>query len=194
VTDLDEVLVCLRGRLADVPAVPVPEGVTIREMDPLDPVDVAGWLRVVNGAFERAWEPENHRLAMLDNPVLVVEHAFLAERGGEVVGTASVGRYRGNLDVGIGHYLAVHPSAQRSGLAQALCSHRYRELARSGLEVAEAQTHAHRTGSLRAHFRCGFLPKLQVDPWNSAEPAEGPLREEANRRLQAAYDAWSSGE
>ena len=108
------------------------------------------------------------------------------------MGIASIGRFRGNLDVGVGHYLAVHPSAQRQGLAVALCSHRYGILAGT-VEVAEAQTHLHRLGSLRAHFRLGFEPKRQVDPWNSMVPATGPLRDEADRRLEEAYAAWRAG-
>jgi hypothetical protein len=60
--------------------------------------------------------------------------------------------------------------------------------------VAEAQTHVHRIGSLRAHFRCGFVPKPTIDPWNSMAPASGPLREEADRRMQEAFATWQAGE
>jgi GNAT superfamily N-acetyltransferase len=193
VSELDDVLVGLRGRLADVPALALPEGFTVRDLDPADPADVAAWLGVVNAAFGRDWTVENHHLAMVVNPVLEVDRTFLAERDGVVVGTASVGRFRANPEVGIGHYLAVHPSAQGGGLATGLCSHRYRALAATGLEVAEAQTHLHRTGSLRAHFRCGFVPKVTVDPWNSLTPASGPLREEADRRVREAFAAWRAG-
>jgi len=193
VDPVDDVLVCVRGRLADVPAVPFPAGIGIREMDPHDDDEVAAWLRVQNAAFERDWTAENHRLAMLENPVVDVERTFLAERGGEVVGIASIGRFRANPDVGLGHYLAVHPSAQRAGLALALCSHRYRVLAAARVRVAEAQTHVHRVGSLRAHFRCGFVPKVGVDSWNSLEPRQGPLREAADARLADAYAAWRAG-
>jgi hypothetical protein len=77
-------------------------------------------------------------------------------------------------------------------LATALCSHRYRALV-GELEVAEAQTHVHRIGSLRAHFACGFGPKVGPDPWNSMEPVDGPLRDEADRRLVAAHEAWLAG-
>jgi GNAT superfamily N-acetyltransferase len=154
---------------------------------------VARWLVVVNAAFERTWTEENHRLAMVENPVLEVDRTFLVERDGEPVGTASIGRYRGNPDVGIGHYLAVHPSAQRHGLALALCSHRYRAMARTGLAVAEAQTHLHRIGSLRAHFRCGFEPKTTIDHWNSLTPPSGPVRDEADRRMGEAYASWRAG-
>jgi GNAT superfamily N-acetyltransferase len=185
----DGVLVCVRGRLADVPEVPLPPGLSLRDMDPDDEGDVDRWLTVHNAAFDRRWERENHRLAMVDNPVVVVDRTYFAERDGVVVGTASVGRFRGNLEVGVGHYLAVHPSARGLGLATALCSARYTALAQD-VDVAEAQTHAHRVGSLRSHFRCGFEPKVGPDPWNSLEPSHGPLREEADRRLLEAYAAW----
>ena len=189
-TGADDVLVCVRGRLADVPELSLPAGCTVRDLDPGDPVEVERWLGVINPAFGRAWTPENHRLAMIDNPVVVVDRTHAVERDGQVVATASTGRFRENLDVGIGHYLAVHPSAQGHGLAAALCSHRYRELARTGVELAESQSHLHRVGSLRAHFRCGFVPKVGLDPWNSAVPAVGPVREDADRRLLEVYAAW----
>ena len=190
-TSVDEVLVCVRGRLADVPTLPLPPGFGLREMDPDDEADVDRWLAVHNAAFDRCWEPENHRLAMRENPVVIVDRTYLAERDGVVVGTASIGRFRRNLEVGVGHYLAVHPSARGLGLATALCSARYTPLA-AAVEVAEAQTHAHRVGSLRAHFRCGFEPKVGPDPWNSLEPTTGPLRDEADRRLVEAYAAWQA--
>jgi GNAT superfamily N-acetyltransferase len=129
---------------------------------------------------------------MLENPVVEVDRTYLVERDGEVVGTASIGRYRRNPEVGLGHYLAVHPSAQRKGLALALCSHRYRALAET-LEVAEAQTHLHRVGSLRAHFAIGFVPKDRIDPWNSLVPRWGPERWWANRRLARLHAEWCAG-
>lgn len=190
-SEADDVLVCVRGRLAEVPDLPLPAGFRLREMDPDDEADVERWLVVHNAAFDRSWTAENHRLAMVENPVVVVDRTYLAERDGIVVGTASIGRFRGNLEVGVGHYLAVHPSARGVGLATALCSARYTALAAT-VEVAEAQTHAHRVGSLRAHFRCGFVPKPGIDPWNSMTPTSGPLREEADRRLAEAHASWQA--
>ncbi len=189
---VDDVLVCVRGGLVGLPEIPPPDRVTVREMDPDDPADVERWLSVENAAFDRSWTAENHRLAMVENPVVAVIRTYLAERDGLAVGIASIGTFRGNPEVGVGHYLGVHPSAQRCGLAAALCSHRYRALAGEGIEVAEAQTHVHRIGSLRSHFGLGFVPKLRVDPWNSMTPVDGPLRDEANRRLADAYAAWQA--
>lgn len=191
-TEVDEVLVCLRGRLADVPELPLPDGVEVRELDPADQSDVRTWLRVHNAAFDRTWDEENHRLAMVENPVVVVDRTYLAERDGQVVATASIGRFRRNEEVGLGHYLAVHPDARGIGLATGLCSLRYRALA-ALVDVAEAQTHLHRVGSLRAHFACGFRPKVGPDPWNSLDPVDGPVREEADRRLVAVHEAWLAG-
>ena len=190
--EVDDLLVCLRGRLAEVPEVPMPDGVRVREMDAGDPGDVRRWLDVHNAAFGRAWDEGNHRLAMVENPVVVVHRTFLVERGSEVVATASSGHFRRNPEIGIGHYLAVHPDAQGAGLGLAVCSLRYRSLA-AEREVAEAQTHLHRIGSLRAHFACGFRPKLGLDPWNSVVPVDGPLRVEADRRLVAVHEAWRAG-
>jgi GNAT superfamily N-acetyltransferase len=193
VSEVDEILVAVQGRLDDVPEVGLPNGFTVRDLDPSDPTDVRRWLDVLNAAFDRDWTVDNHRLAMIENPVVVVDRTFLAERDGTPAGIASIGRFRANLDLGLGHYLAVHPTAQRLGLATALCSHRYRAMAASGLTAAEGQTHLHRIGSLRAHFRCGFLPKFRVDPWNSLTPAEGPLRNAADQRLEEVYAVWKAG-
>lgn len=191
--DGESVLVAVRGRLAEVPECPVPRGFFVRQLDPTDPDDVSRWLTVHNAAFGRTWTPENFRLGMLENPVVIVDRTYLAERGGEAVGTASAGRFRGRTDTGVGHYLAVHPSYRGRGLAMALCGMRYRALAEAGLEHGESQTHAHRIGSLRIHFNCGFMPKVGIDPWNSIVPRDGPIREAADARLRKEYAAWRAG-
>lgn len=192
-TDDENVLVAVRGRLAEVPEFVVPAGFAVREMDPSAPEDVDRWLAVHNAAFGRSWTVENFRLGMRENPVVVVDRIYLAERDGEAVGTASAGRFRGSPETGVGHYLAVLPSARGSGLALALCSRRYRALAETGLEFGESQTHAHRIASLRVHFQCGFVPKVGIDPWNSIVPRDGPLRDEADDRLREEYAAWQAG-
>ena len=192
-TDEEDVLVAVRGRLAEVPEFVVPGGFVVREMDPDDAEDVDRWLAVHNAAFGRSWTPENFRLGMTENPVVLVDRVYLAERASEAVGTASAGRFRRSPETGVGHYLAVHPSVQGLGLALALCALRYRALAHAGLVWGESQTHAHRIGSLRVHFRCGFVPKNGIDPWNSIVPRDGPLREQADARLREEYAAWRSG-
>ncbi len=180
---------CVRAELAAVPDVPMPPGFSVREMDPADPAEVDRWLAIHNIAFEQHWTEANHRIAMVENPVVIVDRTFLAERDGEVVGTASIGRFRANPDVGVGHYLTVSPTVQRQGLGLALCSHRYRLLAET-VGVAEAQTHLHRVGSLRAHFACGFAPKVGLDPWNSARPTRGVRRWWADRGLARLHADW----
>ena len=184
-------LVCTQAALADLPAPRDPAPFRIREMDMTWPDDVAAWLEIHNDAFGRAWGTVDYTRAILGHPHIRVLHTFFVLAGDQPVGAASVGVYRANPAVGVGHYLGFRRDARRHGLAKALVLHRYHALAAHGISVAESQTYLRHPESLRIHFECGFRPKPRRDPWNNPDPA-GPLARLVTRHeLDRLYARWA---
>jgi GNAT superfamily N-acetyltransferase len=192
---LDDVLVVTR--CADLRGLPPPDAASPYRVEPLDmsdPADVTRWLTVLNAAFGRRWGPAEHRRALLCHPVVRIRHTVAAVApDGTVAGVASVGVFRADEEVGLGHYLCVLPAAQGSGVGRLLLRHRYRLLADEGIRVAESQTHLSRRRSLLLHFEHGFVPKYRHDPWNSPDPSPRALRWTARARLWALHRAWVRG-
>lgn len=160
-------------------------------MDMQDRGDVAAWLAVHNDAYGHAWEADDYRRAILEHPFLTVSDTFFVVGPDGPVGTASVGAYRANDRVGVGHYLGVTHRAQGLGLGSQLVAHRYAVLRDAGFTACESQTHVGRVGSLLIHFNCGFHPKYRRDHWNNPDHASRPLRALTNQRLRALYRNWS---
>lgn len=187
---LDRVLVVTRCETLDrVPPAHLPPGCSIRELDPDRPADVALWLAVHNPALGHAWEPADFRREVVEHRAVDVRSTWLLFEGDEAVGTASVGVFRHNPAVGVGHWLSVRPDRQGRGLGRVLTTHRYHQLATQGLEVAESQTHVGRRPSLVIHFGLGFRPKFRFDPWNNPPPPPA-LRLQAATRLWALHRRW----
>jgi GNAT superfamily N-acetyltransferase len=187
---LDSVLVFVRSDLSGVPEIALPPGYEIRAMDMGSGSDIATWLAIHNDAYGHEWDEDNYRRAILEHPYLTVQHTFFAVDKEVPVGAASVGTYRGNEKVAVGHYLGVMRRAQRRGLANALVAHRYAVMRDAGFTACESQTHLGRTGSLLIHFECGFQPKPRRDRWNNPANAPKPFQVLANRRLRALYRSW----
>jgi GNAT superfamily N-acetyltransferase len=187
---LDGVLVVTRGEHLDRVTPPeLPSGCTIRDLDPNRPADVDAWLSVHNPALGHGWGPDDFRREVVDHRRVDVHTTYLLLEGDDPVGVASVGVFRVNPTVGVGHWLSVRPDRQGRGLGRLLTAHRYHQLAGEGIEVAESQTHLARRGSLAIHFGLGFRPKYRLDPWNNAPPPLA-LRLQADARLWACFRRW----
>ena len=188
---LDRTLVCTRtedlGTLPELPATPRCE---VREMDMTDPDDVAVWLAVHNDAFGHTWDVDQFERAILRHPYFDVWTTYFALDGDKAIGAASIGVFRGNPEVGVGHYLGVSRKAQGMGVGRTLVVHRYHALRRAGIVQCESHTHIGRVGSLRIHFDCGFSPKLRFDDWNTPSTASAPVRALTNLRLTGLHRRW----
>jgi GNAT superfamily N-acetyltransferase len=188
---LDRALVCTRAEDLDrLPEPRLPAGYRIREMDMGDAADVATWLSVHNEAFGRSWGAPEFEGAILGHPHFDVQRTFFVEDGDRALGEASIGVFRRNRAVGVGHYLAVSPAAQGLGLGRELVVHRYRALRDGGIRQCESHTHIGRVRSLRIHFECGFVPKLRFDEWNTPNTATAPVRVLTNARLRSLHRRW----
>ncbi|HXY92125.1 MAG TPA: GNAT family N-acetyltransferase [Acidimicrobiia bacterium] len=187
---LDNVLVCTRSDLSGLLPVEIPSGATIREMNMGDAADVRRWLDVHNAAYQHQWTETEYRNVILEHRHIRVSRTFLLDVDGQIVGTASIGRFRRNENVGVGHYLGVVPSEQSHGLGRVLVAYRYHALRDEGVTECESQTQIKRVSSLRLHFAFGFVPKWHLDEWNNPDTWSAPVRAITNVRLYALHRRW----
>jgi GNAT superfamily N-acetyltransferase len=188
---LDDALVCTRTEdLSTLPELPSTPDLGFREMDMADPDEIATWLAVHNDAFGHTWGVEQFRGAILEHPHFEIRRTFFVTQGDRTLGAASIGVFRRNPRVGVGHYLGVSGEAQSLGLGRLLVLHRYHALRDSGIRECESHTHIGRVRSLRIHFECGFAPKVHFDDWNTPNTATPPVRAITNARLKALYRRW----
>jgi GNAT superfamily N-acetyltransferase len=188
---LDRALVCTRAEdLERLPEPRLPAGYRFQEMDMRDPAEVATWLAVHNDAFAHTWGVEEFEGAILGHPHFDVQRTFFVLEGDRALGAASIGVFRRNRAVGVGHYLGVSRTAQGLGLGRELVVHRYRALRDGGIAQCESHTHIGRVRSLRIHFDCGFVPKVRFDEWNTPNTAMPPVRALTNARLRSLYRRW----
>jgi GNAT superfamily N-acetyltransferase len=186
----DNVLVCTQGELAHLPAGSVLAGCEIRELDLHHPPDVNVWLTVHNASFGNQWTERELVAAVLEHDHIRVTRTFLASFNDVPSAVASIGRFRRNDQIGVGHYLGVVPECQGIGLGRALAIHRYAALRDEGVRIAESQTHIGRVRSLRLHFDLGFRPKWGLDAWNNTDRWSTSTRLMTNARLQLLYRRW----
>ena len=187
---LQSVLICNAGELSDVPAAELPPGHRIEEMDMADRGDIARWLALHNEAFGRDWGPDNYRTGLVGHPHYdILRTMFLVDSRGPI-GAASLGVFRRNRELGIGHHLAVVPRAQSLGLGKNLARYRYAALAELGIRRVEAETQIVRTASIRMQFGCGLRPKYAFDEWNTPDAASPLLRTITDARLRRLHRQW----
>jgi Acetyltransferase (GNAT) family len=77
-----------------------------------------------NDAYGHDWDEDDYRRAILEHPYLAVRDTFFVVGENGPVGAASVGTYRGNEEVAVGHFLGVMRGFQCLGLGKALVAHR----------------------------------------------------------------------
>lgn len=188
--DLGGVIVVSRSDLSDLPAAEERSGYSVRVMDTERSEDVAAWLAVHNDAFDHGWTEPDFTRSVLENPVLDVIETYLVERAGSVVAVGSAAAFRRNPTVGAGHWIAVHSTAQGTGVGRMLALHRFHALRARGFTAAESQTNVDRVASLRMHWDCGFRPKYRLDPWNSGRDVDALTRVLVNRRLRSTFRQW----
>ena len=145
VADTRQIHMCARLADADLP-ISMPVGYTMRTYRPGDD---RSWLRIHWEAFHalgpgaRPWSAERFRKEFLEDPHFEPGRLFFACCAGEPVGTVSAWRgYEEGQEVGIVHWIAVHPAHQGKGLGIALlhqCMNRLRE---DGWETVHLSTRA----------------------------------------------------
>ena len=162
----------------------------IRKMDMADEADIRAWLDVHNDAFERNCEPDVYRRCMVEHPDLIVRSTYFLMHGDDAVGATSIGVFRRNPEVGVGHYLQLQKRYHGRGLGKYLFLFRCHKIKEFGVAACENITDISRKKALFIHFDCGFQPKLRSDHWNSPDRVSPLVRAFGNYQLAKLYREW----
>jgi hypothetical protein len=187
---LDRTLVYLQGDVSKAPKPNLPDGYWVEQMDMDDRGEVDRWLHVHNHAFGRDWGEGDFREMVVEHPHYDIQCTFLLYDREGALGTVSIGVFRRNAQMGVGHYIAIHPRAQASGLGKQLAFHRCGALGELGVTHAEAETQIARVASVRMWFSCGYEGKRQPEAWNTPDECSPLERAIADRRLARLHRKW----
>jgi hypothetical protein len=189
---IDSVIICTQRELSAVPPLPQNRQIVVREMDTSDPVDVSWWLAIHNDAFSRQWTATDFQQNVVDHPHLLITQTYFLVIEREPIGALSVGAFRRNQNVGIGHYMSLKKRWHGKGLGKYLILLKLNSLKNLGMTFAESETTLIRRESIYLHFSSGFHPKNGLDQWNTPDVSVRPIRILAWRKFHRMYREWSS--
>lgn len=150
----------LRPNLEQIPAaVRLGKEYQLRELrDQDDPIQLAETLA---GAFEYPWTTELVRAKLIDAPDVLATYIIVWQD--RIIATASsrwlADRYPRS---GYVHWVGVHPSHARRGLATALVIRLLEDFTARGYENALLETDDFRIPAIKAYFKLGFVPVYEV--------------------------------
>jgi GNAT superfamily N-acetyltransferase len=163
-------------------------------MEMRHPPDVERYLEVHNSAFPQPWGPRDFEGAILENPSKRITRTFMILERGRAIAAASIGVYRRNPQVGVGHYIGVRPECQRQGIGSWLALYRFHRLAEEGLATVEIETRLRYRASILLHLGLGFRPKPSPDSWNSPQSETPELTRATAAAVRELLAAWGRGE
>ncbi|MGQ0811189.1 MAG: GNAT family N-acetyltransferase [Nitrospiraceae bacterium] len=187
---LDSGFVCTQARISDIPPLPDQPSPVVREMDMQDADDIRLWLEIHNDAFHPPWNRKEYDYVILNHPTKLITTTYFIMENGSPIGAASVGVYRRNPEVGVGHYLGFKKDARNRGLGKWMTLFRYHQLRPRGIFLCESETRMSHERSILIHFDCGFRPKLALDYWNTPQSESAALRFLTSHRLTRLYRRW----
>ena len=189
---INSVLICTQGDISIVPPLPQNDQLVIEEMQMSDLGDIAKWLTIHNDAFLRQWVVNDFQQNVINHPYLLIKKSFFILVDREPVGSISVGVFRQNEKVGIGHYMALKRQWQGKGFGKYLILLKLNVLNQFGLTTAEGETTLNRHQSIYLHFSLGFQPKKGLDYWNTPDTSAPLIKMLAWRKLNRMYHDWLS--
>lgn len=176
----------MRETLEDLPEFALPAPYTLRWYQPGDEVD---WVAIHNAADPaNAYSLEKYaREFEANRDLLALRQAYLCNGEGKPVGTASAWFYEvDQKEVGLVHWIAIHPANQGKGLANpllALICHRLREL---GHKQGYLNTSTARIPAISLYLKFGFVPH----PRGDVATAQRAWRQVRERLAHPAIDAF----
>ncbi|WP_124681858.1 GNAT family N-acetyltransferase [Candidatus Viridilinea mediisalina] len=187
---LNKVLVYTQGSLSDIPTLPEGHKFTIQEMDMCSPSDINTWLTIYNDAFRRQWDAEQFKKDVLQHPHVLVTNTFFLLAHSKPIGITSIGVFRRNQDIGVGHYIGIKHSWQGKGIGRYLAILRFNLLKCRNIAIAESETTLRHQDSIRLHFSLGFKPKKKPDYWNTNDQSLRIFKFLAWHNLHKMYQDW----
>lgn len=141
----------------DEPA--LPEGMTIREMDPENPAELDRWIRIIRDAYLEPQLDRAKALLHFKNHLFLTElRTFFLLENSEAIGTITIGKYRQNPHTGGDARVALLNAHRNKGLGRLLVHYGFYQLRQTGINQAESIITITRTPSIRLHFQLGFKP------------------------------------
>lgn len=176
----------LRAALDPLPDAPAPEGVRLR---PFAPGDEPGIARVHAASELGAGTVEDVRTRLLAHPSFRPERLIVAERLGEIVGTAAAWIDRDDPTTGFLHMLGTLAEHRGRGLGASLVVATLRRHRSEGLARQWLRTDEWREDAVRLYLRLGYRP-LHYDASHPARWAA--LLGRLGRPELADEAAWGS--
>jgi len=163
---------------------------SVREMDMSDDAQIDTWLEIHNDAFERRWTRAQYDQKVANHPLIDTKVTYFLMDGDDAAAATSIGVWRKNPTIGVGHYAAVRKKYQSLGLGKYLFVFRSRELKNMGLEIVDNQTNLSHRKSLLVHFDVGYELKEGPDAWNTQDFFPSFIRQIADARAKKIYAEW----
>ncbi len=165
---------------------------TVEEMDMRDEAQIKSWLEIHNDAYERNWKRLKYEEKILNHHLISVLKTYFVMDEAKPVAATSIGVWRKNEKIGVGHYAAVRKEYQNRGLGKYLFLYRAHKLKDMGVEIIDNQTNLSHPKSILIHFDVGCVIKDRPDPWNTPDFFPSVLRRIVNYRLRKLYLHWEA--
>ena len=164
----------LDGGMPAPERVPAPAGVRLRPLDPDRDAVALHALDAASFATNPDYEPESleqFRIGHLEAHNLDPGLSCVAEQDGQPIGFLLARRWE-EEGVGFVDILAVHPQAQRRGLATALLTQAFAAFAAAALGEAQLGVASDNPRALALYERVGMSPKFRADIYERAIRSE----------------------
>ncbi len=165
---------------------------TVEEMDMRDEAQIKSWLEIHNDAFEHNWKRVKYEREILNHPLISVLKTYFVMDGTKPVAVSSIGVWRKNTKIGVGHYLAVRKEYQNRRLGKYLFLYRAHKMKDMGVKIIDKQTNMSHPKSLLINFDVGCVIKDRPDPWNTPDFFLSIIRPIVNYRLRKLYLQWKA--
>ena len=172
-----------RALAGPIDQTPAPEGVLLRRFDPQRDAVAAHAVDQASFAANPDYRPESleqFREEHLEAHDFDASLSYVAERSGQLVGVL-LSRVWTDDAVGFVDILAVHPDAQRRGVAAALMTRAFSGYAGAGLREAQLGVASDNPRAMALYERVGMTAKFRTDVYErpmerpKTTPQKGPI-------------------
>ena len=193
IAKLDFVNVHLRLETRNLPPMTMDiSPLTVEEMDMRDEAQIKSWLEIHNDAYERNWKHVNYEKKIVNHPLVRILKTNFVMDGTKPIAANSIGVWRKNEKIGVGHYVGVRKEYQNRGLGKYLMLFRTQKLKDMGVEIIDLETNLSHPKAVMMHFDRGFVIKDGPDPWNTPDLFPSIIRRIVNYRLRKLYMHWKA--
>lgn len=190
--DIERAPVYFRWNHTKLPDLPSIHPYYMKEMNMDDQTEILQWLTIHNEVFKRNWGEKDFHQNVIGHPYYDTGHTFFVMDGTCPAGIISIGVFRKNRRVGIGHYLAVRNGARDKGLGKFLIVFGYHKVNEIyGINTIESESFLKHKKAMLVRFSLGSKPKPKPDYWNTPSSSPAIAKKMAYYRVLRLYRVWS---